>query len=174
MENPKITEAQRRMHRGKSIDVAFMFNRRSSCEMQNQASPCESGDSLVDIKKRLQHKSWAIGATRRTSLQPEKKRSVSSKPSFDDRRPSQPAWYNGHRFEKHKTGRHVDYMKMNVPKRWLREYEQKQVSFLQSFTSKLLKDHPLPYLWVSNNNKHDSLKRTAGRSDQQRFFVSMI
>lgn len=143
MENTKITEAQRRMHRGKSIDIAFMFNRRSSCEMQNQASPCESGDDLADIKKRLRHKSWAIGATRRTSLQVEKKRSVSSKPSFDDRRPSQAAWYNGHRFEKHKTRRHVDYMKMNVRKRWLREYEQKQVSFSQTSTSKLLKGSSL-------------------------------
>lgn len=143
MENPKITEAQRRMQRGKSIDVAFIFSQRSDCEMQRQASPRESGDDLADIKKRLRHKSWAIGSTRRCSLQPEKMRSVSSKPSFDDRRPSQPARFNGHQFEKHKTGRHVDHMKINVPKRWLREYEQKQVSFSQTFTSKLLKGSPL-------------------------------
>ena len=125
----EFTDAQRRMKRGRSIDVAFLCNRRSSREMQTQASPRESGDDLADIKKRLQHKSWVIGSTRRCSLQPEKKRSVSSKPSFDDRRTSQPARfnYNGHQFERHRTGRHVDYTKANVPKRWLREYEQKQV-----------------------------------------------
>ena len=140
MEHTEITEAQRRVERGKSIDVDFMLNQGSSTEMQRASSPCESGHDLAEIKRRLRNKSWAIGSTRRPSLQVEKKRSVSSKPSLDDRRPSQPAWYHGQHFEiGHKTGRHVDYMKMNVTKKWLREYEKKQVSFPGTFTRIMLK-----------------------------------
>lgn len=156
MEQPKITEAQRRRERGRNFDVAFIFNRCSSSEMQSTTSHRESSNDLAEIKNRLRHKSWVIGSTRRSPLQIEKKRSVSSKPSFDDRRSSQPTRstrHNGHQFERHKAGRYVDYMKMNVPKRWLREYEKKQVSFLQNFASKLLKGVNLAVSMVSNNNK---------------------
>lgn len=137
MEQPKSIEAQRGRQRGKSFDVAFIFNRCSSTEMQSRASPRESNNDLGEIRNRLRHKSWVIGGTRRSSLQTEKKRSVSSKLSFDDRRSSHPTRYNGHQFERHKTGRFVDYMKMNVPKKWLREYEKKQVSLLEKLWAQI-------------------------------------
>ena len=132
MEQPKSIEAQRGKQRGKSFDVAFIFNRSSSTDMQSRASPRESGNDLAQIRNRLRHKSWVIGGIRRSSLPVGKNRSVSSKPSFDDRKSSYPTKYNGHQFERHKTGRFVDYMKMNVPKKWLREYEKKQVSCWQN------------------------------------------
>ncbi|XP_020612789.1 uncharacterized protein LOC110051139 [Orbicella faveolata] len=137
MEQPKSIEAQRGRQRGKSFDVAFIFNRCSSTEMQSRASPRESNNDLGEIRNRLRHKSWVIGGTRRSSLQTEKKRSVSSKLSFDDRRSSHPTRYNGHQFERHKTGRFVDYMKMNVPKKWLREYEKKQADLRRKSKEKL-------------------------------------
>ena len=129
MENEKITEAKHRTQRGRSIDVACMFHRRSSFEMQNATSPCGSADDFSELKKRLRNKSWANGPLRKTSVQVEK-RSQSSKAAYHDRRPSQPAArYNGH-----KTGRwQTDYMKLNVPKRWLREYEKKQVRVFSRF-----------------------------------------
>ena len=133
MEQPKSIEAQRRTQRGKSFDVAYIFNRCSSTEMQRTSSPRESSNDFAEIRNRLRHKSWVIGGTRRRSLQTEKKRSVSSKPSFDDHMSSHSTRYNGHQFERHKTARFVDYMKMNVPKKWLREYEKKQVSLLGKF-----------------------------------------
>ena len=132
MEQRKSTEAQRGRQRVKSFDVAYIFNRCSSTEMQRIASPRGSND-LAEIRNRLRHKSWVIGETRRTSLQTEKKRSVSSKPSFDGHGSSHLTRYNGHQFERHTAGRFVDYMKMNVPKKWLIEYEKKQVSLLEKF-----------------------------------------
>lgn len=146
MEQPKSTEAQR-----ESFDVAYIFNRCSSTEMQSTASPRESSNGLAEIRNRLRHKSWVIGGIRRSSLPVEKKRSASSKPSFADRKSSHPTRYNGHQFERHKTGRFVDYTKMNVPKKWLREYEKKQVSCWQNFCS--LKVSKLAVSKVSNNNK---------------------
>ena len=144
MEQPKSTEAQRRRQRSTSFDVAHIFNRRSSTEMQSRVSPRESTNGLAEIRNRLRHKSWVIGGIRRSSLLVEKKRSASSKPSFDDRKSSHPTRYNGHQFDRHKTGRFVDYTKMNVPKKWLREYEKKQVSCWQNFCS--LEESNLPYL----------------------------
>ena len=94
----------------------------------------------------------AIDGNRRSSLSLEKKRSVSSKPSFDDSRSSHPTRHNGLQFERHKPGRFVDYTKMNVPKKWLREYEKKQVSFSENFASKLLKGLNLALFMASNND----------------------
>ena len=144
MEQPKSIEAQHGKQRGKSFDVGLIFNRCSSTEMQSRASPRESSNDVAEIRNGLRHKSWAIGAIRKNSLKVEKKRSASSKPSFDDRRSSQPTSYNGHLFERHKTGRFVDYTKMNLPKKWLREYEKKQVSCWQKFAHS--QDQTLRYL----------------------------
>ena len=125
MECPKSIGAQQRS-RGKSIDAAFLFNRRSSfnCEMQRLTSPSESGDDITKLMKRLRNKSWATGSTRRSSLQTEK-RAFSSFESRD-RRSSYGAKCNAYQFGSHKAG-HWD-TRTNVPKRWLREYEKKQAS----------------------------------------------
>ena len=131
MDRPESIEAQHGRQRG--FDVASIFDRCSSTEMQSTPSPRESSNDIAGIKNRLRHKSWVIGGIRRRSLQTEKKRSASSKPSFDDHRSSQSTRHNGHQFERHKTGRYIDYMKM---KKWLREYEEKQVSFFENFAGK--------------------------------------
>lgn len=136
MEQPRNIEAQHGRKRGKSIDVGLIFNRCSSTEMQSKTSPRESSNDLAEFRNRLRHKSWVTGAIRKSSLQVEKKRSASSKPSFDYRR-SSTTRYNGHQFEGHKTGRFVDYTKMNLPKKWLKEYEKKQADLQKKSEEKL-------------------------------------
>lgn len=123
------SRAQQRLRAG-SIDAAFLFDQQLSfnCEMQSQTSPSESGQDLTKLMKRLRNKSWAAGAKRRSSLQVEK-RAVSS---FDQRRSSHGTRCNGYQFEPSHKVRHWD-MKTNVPKRWLREYEKKQVSLTSFF-----------------------------------------
>ena len=129
MENEKTNEAKR----GKSIDDAFMFDRRSSFEMPNETTPRDLADDLLKLRKRKRNKSWASGALRKNFL-PVEKRSESSKATFDKRRPSHRVKYNGHPFDRNKTGRwQGDYIKMNVPKKWLRDYEKKQVRFFSLF-----------------------------------------
>ena len=133
MENEKTNEAKRREQRGKSVDDAFVFDRRSSFEMPNETTPRDSADDLLKLRKRTRNKSWASGALRKNFL-PVEKRSQSSKATFDKHRPSHRVKYNGHPFDRNKTGRwQGDYIKMNVPKKWLRDYEKKQVIFFSLF-----------------------------------------
>lgn len=133
MENEKTNEAKR----GKSIDDAFMFDRRSSFEMPNETTPRDSADDLLKPRKRKRNKSWASGALRKNFL-PVEKRSESSKATFDKRRPSHRVKYNGHPFDRNKTGLwQGDYIKMNVPKKWLRDYEKKQADLQKQTKGKL-------------------------------------
>lgn len=128
MERPKITDAQCRL-RVKSFDAILLFNRRSSfaCEMQSQ----DSGEELTKLMKRLRNKSWAIGSSRRNSFQHEKRGFTSSE--SHDRRASHGSRHSpGYQFEGHKAGP-WDIKTLNLPKRWLKEYEKKQVSFNQLF-----------------------------------------
>lgn len=128
MERPKITDAQCRL-RGKSFDAILLFNQRSSfaCEMQSQ----DSGEELTKLMKRLRNKSWAIGSSRRNSFQHEKRGFTSSE--SHDRRASHGSRHSpGYQFEGHKAGP-WDIKTLNLPKRWLKEYEKKQVSFNQLF-----------------------------------------
>lgn len=128
MERRKTTDAQLRLRR-KSIGATSLFNRRSSfdCEMQSQESPSPSGEERTKLMKRLRNKSWACGSTRRSSVHAEKGTLTVFKSR--DRRPSHCSRSsNGYQFEGHKQ---LPWdMKTIVPRRWLKEYDKKQVSFI--------------------------------------------
>ena len=142
MECSKSTGAQTRL-RGKSIDAAFLFNRKSSfnCEMQGLMNPGESGEDLTKLMKRLRQMSWATGSTRRGSINVEK-RAVSSFESRDRRSSLTPRYNGPYRYDSHKAGQWD--MKANVPKRWLKEYEKKQVRISQVFPENMIRvpDYP--------------------------------
>ena len=129
MERPKTTDAQQKLGR-KSIDETCLFNRRSSlnCEMQSQENLSPSGEELTKLMKRLRNKSWAAGPTRRSSVHAEKGtlhlfESCERRSSYGSKSA------NGYHFEGHKQVPRD--MKTIVPRRWLKEYDKKQVSFIQ-------------------------------------------
>ena len=87
-----------------------------------------SGEELSKLMKRLRQTSWEAGSNRKSSPNADYKRAVFSK-EIRDRRSSPSPRYNGYQLDSRKVGQWD--AKANVPKRWLKEYEKKQVSFSQ-------------------------------------------
>ena len=111
-----------------------------------------SGEELSKLMKRLRQTSWEAGSNRKSSPNADYKRAVFSK-EIRDRRSSRSPRYNGYQLDSRKVGQWD--AKANVPKRWLKEYEKKQVSFSQKkgdWTIRL-RVSEVSSETVSNNNK---------------------
>ena len=72
--------------------------------------------------------SYAAGSNRKSSPNADDKRAVFAR-EIRDRRSSLSPRYNGYQLDSRKVGQRD--VKANVPKRWLKEYERKLVSFSQ-------------------------------------------
>lgn len=131
MERQKTTEARPRQVRSASIDVSYLFYRRSSKKrqmLQSGAGFSSSSEQISKLLKRLRNKSVVTepSIARRNTISIEKRATS----SFENRdhRPS----YNFSSTHQSNRGHHKDEpwdMKTNLPKRWLKEYEKKQVNF---------------------------------------------
>lgn len=126
---PKSVGAQPRS-RGRSIDAAFVFSRKLSLnsEMHSLTRPGVSGEELSKLLKRLRQKSCEAGSNRKSSPNADDKRAVFSR-EIRDRRSSLIPRYNEYQLDSRKVSQWD--VKASVPKRWLKEYERKQVSFSQ-------------------------------------------
>lgn len=139
MERQKTTEARPRQVRSASIDVSYLFYRRSSKKrqmLQSGAGFSSSSEQISKLLKRLRNKSVVTepSIARRNTISIEKRATS----SFENRdhRPS----YNFSSTHQSNRGHHKDEpwdMKTNLPKRWLKEYEKKQVDLCKAKQKKL-------------------------------------
>lgn len=96
--------------------------------MQSLTRSGVSGEELSKLLKRLRQMSYAAGSNRKSSPNADDKRAVFAR-EIRDRRSSLSPRYNGYQLDSRKVGQRD--VKANVPKRWLKEYERKLVSFSQ-------------------------------------------